>query len=69
MIVKSQKRKYADRKFKEIINLEKFTKNHLNELRCISNERIYLSYDYYFFKVMNAEVTDMGMRMLLGHFF
>ena len=54
-----EERVFADRGFKEIINLEEFAMNSLNELRRISNERIYLSYDCYFFKVKNAEVTDI----------
>lgn len=54
-----EERKYAYRRIKEIINLEEFANNHLNELRRISNERIFLSYDCYFFKVKIAEVTDI----------
>lgn len=54
-----EERKFADRRFKKIINLEEFARNHLNELRRISNVRIYLSYDCYFFKVKSVEVTDI----------
>lgn len=54
-----EERKFSGKKFKEITNLERFVNDYLNELRNISNNRIFLSYDSYFFKVKNAKITDI----------
>lgn len=54
-----EERKFADRKFKEVTNIVDFANRHINTLKQVSVAHIYLEYDCYFYKVKNAEITDI----------
>lgn len=54
-----EERHFAENKFEKITNLDSFVKNHLEFLKGVSDNHIYIAYDCYFFKVKREKVTDI----------
>ena len=54
-----EERYFTDNKFEKISNLASFVKNHLEFLKSVSDNHIYMAYDCYFFKVKRGKVTDI----------
>ena len=54
-----EERYFADNKFEKITNLELFVKDHLEFLKRVSDNHIYMAYDCYFFKVKREKITDI----------
>ena len=54
-----EERKFADRKFKEVTNIINFAKSYINTLGQVSSAHIYMENDCYFFRVKDAEITDI----------
>lgn len=50
---------FADNKFAKITNLVSFVREHLEFLKSVSDNHVFLAYDCYFFKVKREKVTDI----------
>ena len=54
-----EERWFADNKFTDITDLDSFIKKHLDFLFAVSQNKVFLSYDCYFFRVNRCPVTNL----------